>query len=308
MSKLACKLFDDAGNRNLFEQCFVSHVEEQSCLVWTKPKPTDFNPDFKLSPFISTEFLTIDFVVDGSPGRSTWHDEGYFYILDYSSVMAALVLKGIPLINSKVLDLCASPGGKSVLASQILKPSLLVCNEAISSRVRMLISNIKRCNLNPCGVWSADVGFLARKFPSTFDVVLVDAPCSGQSLLVKGEKNPGAFNPLIIKKNASRQKRILSEACELLRPGGYLVYMTCTYALEENEAVCSWLFEKQGDLSAVYVHELKNQQSHLVKYPAYRIWPQDKRGAGSYSILIKKAGDEPCIETPFPYIYKNGIL
>ncbi len=308
LEKCAQKLFADDIQRSAFLDCFEHPQSDISCLVWLKPKPIDIDSFLKLEPIESLNGCMLDRVLQGNPGRLNWHDEGYYYILDYSSIMASQVLLGVDIQNPTILDLCASPGGKSVLAFQILKPQLIVCNEPIKSRVKKLLSNLKRCEIKPCGAWSADAGYLATKHEGAFDLVIVDAPCSGQSLLVKDEKNPGAFHPINIKKNSRRQRRIVNEGQRLIKAGGYLAYMTCTYSPEENEEVIDWFLKKNPSFVVKEVPSLKAFQSNLCDYPAYRIWPQNQYGAGSFMVLLQKEmTDSTFSESEFHYIWKNGM-
>ena len=123
--------------------------------------------------------------------------------------------------------------------------------------------------------------------PKSSDLVIVDAPCSGQSLLAKGEKAPGCFHPTNINKNANRQKRIIANSAQIVAPQGYLAYMTCTYSPEENEQVCEWLLERFPQFKLVEVKHLKNYQSHLTTMPCYRMFPQSGLGAGAFAALFR---------------------
>lgn len=107
-------------------------------------------------------------------------------------------------------------------------------NEVIGKRTGMLISNLKRCHISPCVALSKDSSILAQLIPNSSNVVIVDAPCTGQSLLAKGGKAPGCFHPTAINKSANRQKRIIANSAQLVAPQGYLAYMTCTYSLKRT--------------------------------------------------------------------------
>jgi len=110
---------------------------------------------------------------------------------------------------------------------------------------------------------SLDAKILAKIIPKTAGLAIVDAPCSGQSLLAKGISNPGCFHPVTINKNANRQKRILANSAQLVAPQGYLAYMTCTYAIAENEQVCAWFLNRFPQFVPVVVPDLVPYQSHL---------------------------------------------
>jgi 16S rRNA C967 or C1407 C5-methylase (RsmB/RsmF family) len=222
------------------------------------------------------------------PGQHPLHQQGYFYCLDFSSVFAATTLLAIPVPISLVFDMCAAPGGKSIFAWKALQPELLISNEVIGKRLGMLISNLKRCQISPSVVVNRDSSIFAEMFPCSSNIVIVDAPCTGQSLLAKGEKAPGCFHPTAINKSANRQKRIIANSAKLVSPQGYLAYMTCTYSPEENEQVCEWFLERFPQFQAIEISILAKYQSHLAKMPCYRMFPQDMLGAGALKMSVKK--------------------
>ncbi|MEG3981548.1 RsmB/NOP family class I SAM-dependent RNA methyltransferase, partial [Microcoleus sp. T3B2] len=150
-----------------------------------------------------------------------------------------------------IVDMCAAPGGKSIFAWKILNPELLLCNEAIGKRMGMPISNLKRCQIQPSAAANVDSKILAEKMPQTANLVIVDALCTGQSLLAKGDKAPGCFHHVTINSNANRQKRILANSAKIVAPQGYLAYMTCTYSTAENEQVSEWLLSKFPEFGPV---------------------------------------------------------
>jgi 16S rRNA C967 or C1407 C5-methylase (RsmB/RsmF family) len=194
---------------------------------------------------------------------------------------------------SVIFDMCAAPGGKSVFAWQALQPDLLISNEVIGKRLGMLISNLKRCQIKPCGVVNRDPSIFAEMIPNSSNLVLVDAPCTGQSLLAKGEKAPGCFHHTAINKSANRQKRIIANSAQIVAPQGYLAYMTCTYSPEENEEVCEWFLERFPNFQPVEVDYLTEYRSHLTNIPCYRMFPQSRLGAGAFTVLFKNtAGGE----------------
>jgi 16S rRNA C967 or C1407 C5-methylase (RsmB/RsmF family) len=205
-----------------------------------------------------------------------------------SSVFAASVLKVVPPEPEVVVDACASPGGKSLFAWRCLRPGLLVSNEVISKRTGPLIGNLKRCGAKPAIVTNADPAVLSRVCPASADVTIVDAPCSGQSLVAKGQDVPGCFHPATINLNANRQRRILANAASVVAPGGWLAYITCTYAEKENEGNLRWLLRQFPEFTAVPVPALEEYRSTLAEVPCYRLWPQSGVGAGAFAALLRK--------------------
>ena len=187
--------------------------------------------------------------------------------------------------------MCSAPGGKAIFAYRAFHPEILVCNEVIRNRIGALIDNVQRCQVEGAMVTNLDPSAWARLYGEAFDFVIVDAPCSGQSLLAKGSSAPGCFSHKMVAMCAGRQRRILGNAVEALRPGGHLLYMTCTYSLEENEKIVKWALEQFSNLEAVGVPGLAAFRSLHSGSPCYRLYPQSGIGAGAFTALLQKTGD-----------------
>ena len=288
--KLSRRLFGDSSEQERLIQALIHPKLSRHCIIWCQNKPT-------VLPF-SVENATpwqppfVDCLSVGEkPGQHPLHESGYYYCLDFSSIFAASTFLTIPSPVYSVLDMCAAPGGKSIFAWRALRPELLICNEVIGKRTGMLISNLKRCHISPSIVLSTDSSILAQLIRGTSNLVIVDAPCTGQSLLAKGGKAPGCFHPNLINKNANRQKRIIANSAQIVAPQGYLAYMTCTYSLEENEQVCEWFLAKFSQFQPIVIPHLAAYQSHLSNIPCYRMWPQNGQGAGAFTVLFKNTID-----------------
>ncbi|WP_414542908.1 RsmB/NOP family class I SAM-dependent RNA methyltransferase [Nostoc sp. CCY0012] len=296
--KLSRRLFENPDNQEKFINSLIHPQLFESAVIWCQDKPD-------ILPFMAerTTIWQPQFVdrlsIGEKPGKNILHDQGYFYCLDFSSVFAASILLAIPLDVRVVFDMCASPGGKSIFAWKALQPDLLISNEVIGKRLGMLISNLKRCQISPCTVVNRDSSIFAEKIPLSSDLVMVDAPCTGQSLLAKGEKAPGCFHPTAINKSANRQKRIIANSAQLVAPQGYLAYMTCTYSPEENEQVCEWFLSRFPQFQAVNVSYLEKYQSHLSNIPCYRLFPQDRLGAGAFTVLFQNTTEGERNEVDF---------
>jgi 16S rRNA C967 or C1407 C5-methylase (RsmB/RsmF family) len=171
-----------------------------------------------------------------------------------------------------------------------------VGNEVIRKRTAPLISNYKRCLIDPAIVVSYDPQKLAEICGPVAQVVIVDAPCSGQSLVMKNKAAPGAFHPATISMNERRQRRILANSRALVTEGGYLLYSTCTFSRDENEDVVEWFLERFPAFEAVPVAALAAFRSHLSSEPCYRLWPHQGLGAGSFTALFRLKA-EPQVET-----------
>lgn len=288
--KLSRRLFKDPDEQERFVKALTHPQPFHPCILWCQDLP-EFSP-FEVKIPLPWQPGFIDRLALGEkPGQHPLHEKGYFYCLDFSSVFAASTLLTIPDSVNLVFDMCAAPGGKSVFAWKVLHPDLLTSNEVIGKRLGMLISNLKRCQIKPSVVVSRDSSVLAEIMPLSSHLVIVDAPCTGQSLIAKGEKAPGCFHPTAINKSANRQKRIIANSAQIVAPQGYLAYMTCTYSPEENEQVCEWLLERFPQFLAVEISHLKDYQSHLTTMPCYRMFPQDGLGAGAFTVLLKNTDE-----------------
>lgn len=283
--KLSRHLFEEQVEQEKFIEALIHPQPFHPCILWCKQ--TDISP---FSAELATPWQP-SFVerlsLGEKPGQHHLHEQGYYYCLDFSSIFAASTLLAIQLPVPLVFDVCAAPGGKSIFAWRALHPELLICNEVIGKRIGMLVSNLKRCHIDPSIVSNKDSKILAQMIPNSSQLVVVDAPCTGQSLLAKGGKAPGCFHPTAINKSANRQKRIIANSAQMVAPQGYLAYMTCTYSMEENEQVVEWLLERFPQFQPTGVPHLIAYQSHLTSIPCYRMWPQKGLGAGAFTVLLK---------------------
>lgn len=298
LDKLASALWGDETEREAFRRALLQPSEFGGAVIWLREPP--IRRPFEILPPFAWQPAFVDRVSpQARPGASEAHAAGEIYCLDTSSVLAASILGELPAEEWRVLDLCSSPGGKAIFAARLLRPAQLVCNEVIGKRVPALISNLKRCAIANARVTSRDSEFFAARAPAGFELVMVDAPCSGQSLLAKGDRAPGALHPATINMNSNRQKRILANAAAAVRPGGYLAYMTCTYSREENEAVVNWLLKRFPAFRPLEAERLAEFRSGLAEFPAYRVWPHRGVGAGAFAVLLRNgeewgaAGSDP---------------
>lgn len=284
--KLAQRLFESADDRTQFVESLLQPKTFHPCILWCQKKPENF--EFLPEKPLSWQPKFIDrLALEAKPGKHPLHEAGAFYCLDFSSVFAASTLLTIPSTIELVFDMCAAPGGKSVFAWTALQPKLLMSNEVIGKRTAPLIANLKRCEIKPAIVLRLDSKILAEAIPQTAQVVLVDAPCTGQSLIAKGGKAPGCFHPVTINNNANRQKRILANSAQLVAPQGYLSYMTCAYSPEENEQVLDWFLDRFPQFQPLSIPHLASFQSHLSDRPCYRMFPQTGLGAGAFTVLLQ---------------------
>ena len=186
------------------------------------------------------------------PGKSPYHDAGVFYIQEPSAMIPAE--RADIRANHWVLDLCAAPGGKSTQAAE--GAGLLISNEFIGKRAQILSSNIERMGFSNVIVTSAAPEALAEVFPEAFDRIIVDAPCSGEGMMRRDEIAVSEWSEANVALCVERQKQILEEAVKMLRPGGKLVYSTCTFEPGENGLQARALLERHPELRMLSEEQL----------------------------------------------------
>lgn len=290
IESLAATLFDDPVERAKFKSSMVEGSSKEGALIVLQQAPA-----IQTFPYLPRQSWQPDFVIrlaeSFKPGNHPLYEKGAFYSLDLSSVFAARAMLSIPKAPRRVLDLCSAPGGKGIFAWRAFKPQLLVCNEIIRKRTGTLINNLERCKIEGSLVASVDPTAWAQWYKDAFDLVLVDAPCSGQSLIAKGEDVPGCFGSRLITMNAQRQRRIIANGAHCVAPGGFLLYMTCTFAAAENENVINWLLEQFPEFEVWEVPALSAFASKIG--PGYRLYPHSGLGAGSYCCILRREGFPP---------------
>lgn len=203
---------------------------------------------FGLTPLGSAE--PDAFLVDPAdqPGKHPWHAAGAYYLQDPSAMMAARLVAPRP--GERVLDLCAAPGGKTThLATLMGDSGFLLANDIHARRARDLLENVERWGCRSVCVTNETPTRLADALGAQFDRVLVDAPCSGEGMFRK--RGPFAWDSAQIAACARRQGHILVDAARLVRPGGRLVYATCTFAPEENEGSVARFLAAHADFALV---------------------------------------------------------
>lgn len=203
------------------------------------------------------------------PGLSPYHDAGVFYMQE-PSAMSVAESAGISE-NDRVLDLCAAPGGKSTQASE--KCFCILSNEIIPGRARILSSNIERMGITNAVVSSTSPDRLSDLFPDYFDVVISDAPCSGEGMMRKDATAVEEWSPENVRLCIERQAMILDHASKMVRPGGKLVYSTCTFEKRENE-------DQINSFTA------SHSEFHVLMMK--RFWPHEEKGEGHFVCVLSK--------------------
>jgi len=217
---------------------------------------------------------------------------GTYYVQEASSMFPAYLLGQILDLSRdmRILDLSAAPGGKSTLIQSVItENSLLVANEIISSRNKTLQQNLARWGGDNHIITQSDPRFF-NKLPEFFDVILVDAPCSGEGLLRKDPTVLKGWSKQNVELCAARQRRILADSLPALAPGGILIYSTCTFSKRENEDNVQWLLqETELDPVEVAVPAEWGIQMQYDGVPAYRFYPHRLKGEGFFLAVFKKS-------------------
>jgi 16S rRNA C967 or C1407 C5-methylase (RsmB/RsmF family)/NOL1/NOP2/fmu family ribosome biogenesis protein len=219
---------------------------------------------------------------------------GNYYVQEASGMFLAHVIEQIldQIQNPIVLDLCAAPGGKSTLLQSVLPPeSLLVSNEVIKTRVPVLYQNMTK--------WGGANGFVSnndpahfKQLPGFFDMIVIDAPCSGSGLFRKDPDAAKNWSVDLVNLCSQRQQRILNDSWDCLKEDGFLIYSTCSYSKEENEDILDEIFQSHACISIpLQTHPLW----HIIKTNSneagahgYRFYPDKLSGEGFFISVVQK--------------------
>ncbi len=238
------------------------------------------------------------------PGLHPWHEAGLYYLQEPSAMAPAQLLSPQP--GERVLDLCAAPGGKTTqLAALMHNEGLLVCNEINPKRAQILSRNVERMGISCAVVLNEHPAKLAERFEGYFDKILVDAPCSGEGMFRKEEAAVTDWSEETVSMCANRQREILNSAVQMLKPGGRLVYSTCTFSPEENEGSIQSLLTEHPEFeieevdcpyfSAGRPEWIENGTPALSH--TCRLWPHKLAGEGHFAAALRKK-DGTCAEQP----------
>jgi 16S rRNA C967 or C1407 C5-methylase (RsmB/RsmF family)/NOL1/NOP2/fmu family ribosome biogenesis protein len=240
---------------------------------------------------------------DSRPGRHPYHDAGLYYLQEPSAIVAASLLA--PEAGELVLDLAAAPGGKATHLAALMQAKegdedgLLVANDVHAGRSRLLAENLARWGATETLITQDEPDRMAAAFGPVFDRVLIDAPCSGEGMFRR--RDAVEWSEAIVQACARRQHHILATAPRLVRPGGRLLYATCTFAPEENEQVIAAFLAANRDF---YVEELPEYDGFDRGRPQWadapsdfagqlvntvRLWPHRFSGEGHFIALLRRS-------------------
>jgi len=225
---------------------------------------------------------------DSRPGLHPYHDAGVYYLQEASAMAPVQLLDPQP--GERVCDLCAAPGGKSTqIAGRLKGEGFLLCNEYSPKRAKILSQNIERLGVANAVVTNEDTRRLAERYPEYFDKVLIDAPCSGEGMFRKEEAAVTDWSQETVEMCAARQAEILDAGAQLVRPGGILVYSTCTFAPEENEETVAAFLQRHPEFTP---EKREAPWFEVVENGGFRLWPHKLRGEGHFAACLRKAGQE----------------
>ncbi len=252
----------------------------------TLPFETDRVPWFPRGRFVSNASA----VESVRPGAFLQYAAGDYYIQDAGSMLALALLDAQP--GDWVCDTCAAPGGKSTgLLEQLAGRGVLVANEVIRSRLSLLKLALERAGYGNHMVTNLELEQLSQLCGPAFDRVLVDAPCTGQTMVGRGKQRVAAFSAAQIAHSSARQDRILRAAAGLVKPAGRLVYSTCAYSFAENEQVVMEFVQAQPGWQLQSQSGFEAWASPLCE-GCYRVWPHRHGCSGAFAaVLVNQSGD-----------------
>ncbi len=245
------------------------------------------------------------------PGSIPCHHAGAIYMQDVSAM--STVFASVPKEGWLVLDSCSAPGGKTTQLAQFVgECGIVVANEYDKKRCRILQSNVERLGCKNTVICNLDTAVLAETYPELFDLVLCDAPCSGEGMFRKNERAVEEWSEENVLMCAERQQEILGNVAKCVKAGGRLIYSTCTFSLEEDEMNVKWFLDSHSDFSLVSVSEelmAHTADGICLEGCAYdmtkcrRIWPHASNGEGQFIAVFEREQD--AIDAPMGSMLKE---
>lgn len=272
----------DTLNRDRFHGLRVNTLK-LSTEDFLKISPFELNP----VPWAETGF----YYNDAFPGRHPFYHAGLFYIQEPSAMYPGASLDVEE--GDKVLDICAAPGGKSTqLAAKMQGRGILVSNDISEERVHALVKNLEMAGVTNCIITNESPENLADNLPEYFDKILVDAPCSGEGMFRKDEYAIGSWEKFKNEHCRAMQDEILEYVHKMLKPGGKLIYSTCTFAPIENEETIKAFMEKHPEYTLLPLKKVAGIMPGLFGMEEVsRLWPQRVEGEGHFTALLQKGGE-----------------
>lgn len=320
------------------------YEEFEACYEREKYRALRFNPlKGEVSAFLEQTPFSLSSVpwskygyyydAEDIPGKHPYHEAGIYYIQEPSAQIPAALLEAQP--GERILDLCSAPGGKATqIAASMKGEGLLICNEYVPSRAKILSENIERMGIRNALVVNETPQKLADTFSGYFHRIMVDAPCSGEGMFRKNEDAHTEWSPENVQMCADRQDEILEAAARMLLPGGRIVYSTCTFAPLENECAIARFLQANPDFA---VKEIRISQEMASKYQdilemgmqsgnsmcaeremgsldgnikeqlakTIRLFPHKIKGEGHFAAILEKDGTLPDVTQKI--LSRNGM-
>ena len=287
---------------------FIEALEEREAvrgmrvnLIKTTPEKLLADGEFALEPldYVDNGFILREQRVMGA---SPYHHAGMVYMQDPGAMASAAALDIMP--DWWVADLCAAPGGKSSqIAERLGNEGFLLSNEYVPKRAKIIVGNFERLGIRNAIVTSLDTARLAEMYEGIFNLVVVDAPCSGEGMFRKSEEAVEDWSEENVAISAARQAEILENAKVLVKAGGYLLFSTCTYSPEENEENVAKFLKANPDFKLVKVKDslIERTAPAMARYAegvenieyARRFYPHVSDGEGQFLALMQRSEDSP---------------
>ncbi len=226
------------------------------------------------------------------PARDPYYFAGLYYLQEPSAMTPASTLPITP--GDKVLDLCAAPGGKSTeLGAKLKGQGMLVANDVSNSRAKALLKNLEMAGIANVCVTSDTPRRLTEAFPEFFDKILVDAPCSGEGMFRKDKDMVKDWLLHGPDHYAKLQREIVEEAVKMLKPGGYLMYSTCTFSIEEDEGIVNYILDEFPDMCLLSLPLFEGASDGIGLSGCLRLFPHKLQGEGHFIALLYKQPSVP---------------
>lgn len=224
-----------------------------------------------------------------SLGKHFLHDLGAYYISEPSAVLVSHLLDIKE--NDLVLDMCAAPGGKCIQAALKAKNGLIIANDISTERSKILASNVERMGLNNVVVTNSDLSVENRNLFDKFDKIILDAPCSGSGMFRKENKMKDDWSYQKVLKCKDVQKSLIENAIKYLKPGGKLIYSTCSYSYEEDEEIILELLENNTNIKPINIPDNKYFYKSENLKESIHIFPHLFNGEGHFMCILEKDGE-----------------
>ena len=223
---------------------------------------------------------------DARPGLHPYHEAGVYYLQEASAMAPVALLDPQP--GERICDLCAAPGGKTTqIAGRMEGKGFLLCNEYNGKRAGILSRNVERLGIANALVTNEHPQNLEKRFAGFFDRVLIDAPCSGEGMFRKEEAAVTDWSQETVEMCARRQAEILHSGAAMVRPGGRLVYSTCTFAPEEDEQAVALFLQSHPEFTP---ERVDGPWFEEVENGGFRLWPHKVLGEGHFAAVLRKTG------------------